>query len=551
LEVRDSLDGMSFKQLLLKIAEWVPEVPLVGDDLAREISRIGINSFARNVAPRPRPFSLWSAAPPEDPQAAGYVSDYTSWPGLTDRRFSARHLPPADLSLVQKLPAHRIYDGTGLGDNDRVTALFARHDSFKPSRSSLLFTFFAQWFTDSVFRFDFTDRRRNVSNHDIDLCEIYGMTEAHANILRSKKGGRLRSQMINGEELPEYLCTPDGQVKHEFYGLLPLTPGTTADDFVDGVLKGAHLGLDDAQLHARKKKLYATGLERGNSSIGYVAISVLFLREHNRLATLLATEKPDWDDERIFQTARNINIVILLRLIVEDYINHILGHEIFRLDPYFAESETWYRSNWIAAEFDLLYRWHPLVPDTLTVDGNTVAHADFRFNNALLEQVGVGAIIDEASRQSAGRVSLQNTPNFLLPAESWSIQMGRMFRLQPFNAYRSHFGLDPFSDYSELTSDRQLQKALKKVYPNINDLEFVVGLFAEEADPGLLFGDLLNQMVAYDAFTQIFSNPLLSSRIYNAHTFTELGLDAINNTPTIDALADRNLRTPVRASLGI
>ncbi len=57
---------------------------------------------------------------------------------------------------------------------------------------------------------------------------------------------------------------------------------------------------------ARRGKLFATGLERGNSSIGYVALSTLFLREHNRLCAELDHRNPHWegDDERLFQTAR-------------------------------------------------------------------------------------------------------------------------------------------------------------------------------------------------------------------------------------------------------
>ena len=35
-----------------------------------------------------------------------------------------------------------------------------------------------------------------------------------------------------------------------------------------------------------------------------------------------------------------------------------------------AARKPWNRSNWIAVEFNLLYRWHSLVPDTVsTPDG--------------------------------------------------------------------------------------------------------------------------------------------------------------------------------------
>ena len=37
-------------------------------------------------------------------------------------------------------------------------------------------------------------------------------------------------------------------------------------------------------------------------------MNTLFLREHNRLAGMLAAKNPTWDDDRLFETARNIII---------------------------------------------------------------------------------------------------------------------------------------------------------------------------------------------------------------------------------------------------
>ena len=265
------------------------------------------------------------------------------------------------------------------------------------SRSSILFMFFAQWFTDSVLRFSPLDRRKNTSNHDIDLCQVYGLTEEAARLLRKHDGsGQLRCQLINGEEYPEYLCQVVAGVTKVLphFEALRASGNFTADQVVDGFL--------EPNFKDRKGKVYATGLERGNSTIGYSAISTIFMREHNRIASVLKQENAAWSDERIFQTARNINIVLLLKLVVEDYINHIIGHQLFKLDPTFAEEEEWYRPNWMAVEFDLLYRWHGLAPDALTVGGRQVPASEFRNNNALLEEVGVGNLIDAASRQPLG-----------------------------------------------------------------------------------------------------------------------------------------------------
>lgn len=495
---------------------------------SEEASQLAINRIASRIPPRPHPFSLWSHLP-KPAEGEGPVSDYCSWPSLTDQRFSGRHLPPAAPEYVESLPAL-----------DEVAALFKRSGEMRTDRSSVLFMFFAQWFTDSIMRVDFTDRRKNTSNHEIDLCQIYGLDEATAHILRSHQGGRLRCQKIDGEDYLAYLFETDAsgalQVKPEFAGL-PYIP------WLDRVFAGVSV--------ARKSKAYATGLERGNSTIGYVAISTLFMREHNRICAQLAENNPLWDDERLFQTARMINTVILLKLVIEDYINHISGVRIFKFDPTFAERQNWYRPNWITIEFNLLYRWHSLVPDALNVNGVSLPASDYMNNNVLVEQLGLAAIINAASQQNAGRIGLFNSPEFLAVPEWNALKMGRDLRLRSYNDYRAYFGLGRMASFSELSDDESLSAKLKQIYGEIDQLEYLVGIYAEGRAAGSLFGGLLNIMVAYDAFTQILTNPLLSQNVFTAETFSQYGLDLIRDTGSIQDLAARNVTGAVVAGLGV
>lgn len=503
----------------------IHDVPLLDD----AVNQLAINHVATRTKARPRPFSLWSnTAKPADPDKQGPVSDYTSWPCLTDRRYSGRHLPPADPAFSRGHPPL-----------DEVAALFKRTDVMKTDRSSVLFMFFAQWFTDSILRVDPTDRRKNTSNHEIDLCQIYGLTEEAARILRSNQGGKLSCQTINGESYLDYLFEPDVagalQVKPQFQKL-------HSDELLNIVFDGL--------TPERKAKAYATGLERGNSTIGYVVISTLFMREHNRICDQLAANNPEWDDERLFQTARMINTVLLMKIVVEEYINHIAGSKIFKLDPTFAEKQDWYRMNWIAIEFDLLYRWHSLVPDSIRVNGTEVSAKDFRNNNTLVEEVGLAAILTSASKQKAGRIGLLNSPAFLDKAEINALNMSRDFRLCSYNDYREQFGLDRLKDFDDLTKDKTVQLKLRQLYKTMDNVEYLVGIFAEDRSRGSLFGNLLNLMVAYDAFTQIFTNPLLSQKIYNKRTFSSYGLSLIENTKSIHDIAARNINGEVLASLG-
>ena len=194
------------------------------------------------------------------------------------------------------------------------------------------------------------------------------------------------------------------------------------------------------------------------------------MREHNRICSALLERHKTWDDERLFQTARLINIVILIKLVVQDYINHIAGDKLFAFDPAFAEKEEWYRLPWVSLEFDLLYRWHGLVPDHITVDGRQYDDTRYMGDNALLEELGVAKVVDAASRQRAGQISLGNVPAFLLGAEYETIKMGRDFRLRPYNEYRKQFGLDVLTSFDELTDDTELRDKLQFMYKDIDNV---------------------------------------------------------------------------------
>ena len=303
-------------------------------------------------------------------------------------------------------------------------------------KSSALFAFFAQWFTDSFLRTDPNDLRKNTSNHEIDLCQIYGLNASDTALLRHGSGGELKRQFIGGEEYPAYLFELDGRrVKQEFQGL----------SYIDPVTADFRKPLDPPFTSwSSWDQLFVSGLERGNSTIFYSAINAVFLREHNRLCREMAAQNPDWDDDQLFETARATNIVQLLRVIVKDYINHLSSTQLkLDIEIGFAEKQDWYRTNRICAEFDILYRWHRLVPSSILIDGRPLQNVEFQYNNDLLLTIGVGKALDAIARQSAGKLTLRNTATFLQPADMAAVEKSRYWRLKSYNDYRARFGLSP------------------------------------------------------------------------------------------------------------
>ena len=376
------------------------------------------------------------------PRALSMASDYTTWSSLTDRKFTGRHLPPADPEFIAALPS----------ESD-VNALYRREQEIPSADTSVWFMFFAQWFVDSFLRTSREDFRQNTSTQEIDLCQIYGLGPAQTRMLRSLSGGRLKSQLIDGEEFPVFLFQERNPgeplaFKPEFDGLFD-------ERFVIDTILG------DAP-DERKDSVFAVGLEHGNSTIGNTILNTLFLREHNRIAGVLQSEYPDWDDDRLFETTRLILLVIELKLVVEEYIRHI-GPFDFAIEavPFIADEERWNRPNQIAIEFNMLYRWHMLVPDQIGDGDDVLTPLDFLNNNPLVISRGLESLVEQCSRERAGKIGLGNTPRFLVDRtnpdrpslEERTIALMRQARLRSFNDYRESFGLSRLKSWAELTSD--------------------------------------------------------------------------------------------------
>lgn len=490
----------------------------------------------------------YAYAAPLRPRPISMAADYPTWNGLVDRHYSGRHIERANGKGSAKEP-----------DLDAVNALFVRDKLIEASDTSVLFTFFAQWFTDGFLRTKWEGDQQNrtfkfnESNHEIDLCQIYGQGEYQTDLLREKNNqpgrrGRLKSQIINGEEWPAPLFEEvDGVwMLRKEYGWEPLE-GETEER--PGLYTKENFGRVFSRASDEQKSCaFAVGLEHGNSTIGHVVMNTLFLREHNRIAAIIETAHPDWDDERVFQTARNSTIAILLHIVISDYIVHIAPID-FQIEvvPGIAETKTWYRTNWIPVEFALLYRWHDLVPDELSVNGEALPAQNFRNNNKWVQQNGLEAVLRAASRQPAGQIGLGNTHKFLVDdapgganVKRRSLEMARTCGLASFNDYRQHFGLEPYEDFESLTGDKTKAKKLKDLYGDVDKLEWFVGIFAEGYGEHDMMGELMVTMVANDAFTQALTNPLLAKALYNAQTFSPEGFKIVEDTRRLSDVMARN-----------
>lgn len=479
------------------------------DWLSSILNRYFINRIINSARKRPHPFST--------------ASDYTSWHSLTDTGWSARHLP------ADRRPDYP--------SADALMEIFRRKPG--PQRycekSTCLFPSFAQYLTDGFIRTATDEKdpdrlKRNTSNHQIDLCPLYGRTREQTLVLRLRDEtpglrGRMKTQVINGEDYAPFLCE-DGEIKPEFEVL------------------DEPLGLDKLKKGNRIEvinRLFAFGGDRANSAPQVAMMNTLFLREHNRLAGMLEKTNSHWDDDRVFETARNITIVLFIKIVVEDYINHIAPIPFpLRADPSVAWNAPWNRTNWITTEFSLLYRWHSLIPQEIEWGGEKTLVGKTFMNNEYVLRGGLRRAFADMSGQRAAALGPMNTPEELLPVEMASIRQGRETELAGYTAYRRYISLPKPKTFEDVSSSPEVVSILKKHYKDVDDIEFFVGLFSEDRVQNSPLPQLILKMVALDAFSQAMTNPLLSEHVFNETTFSREGMAVIRETSKLRDILMRN-----------
>jgi prostaglandin-endoperoxide synthase 2 len=471
---------------------------------------------------------------PTRPLRMSTYSDYRSWPALADRSWSARHLRP-DPGLQRQLPE--------LSD---TAALFERSTvGDRPSpKSTLLFPHFAQWFVDGFLRTDPEDCRKNTSTHEIDLSQLYGQTVRVTRMLREcseTARGRLKCQLRDGREFPPYYFDENGDPKEEFKKLEIVFPGSNEYPDLPGEDRKTGVPVKTFE-DWQRKKLFALGIPRGNLHYGLTMMSTLFLREHNRIAGLIAADNPEFNDDRVFDATRSTLTVVLLKVVIEDYINHITPVRFkFFVEPGMGVKEKWYQQNWMSVEFNLLYRWHTMIPSQVRLAGEMRSINDVMWDTDVVITTGLAALFDEASQQKCNAVGLRNTDPCLIRTEEKTIDIGRKTELASFNAYRELCGYPRLKSWQDLSSNPDVQSALNDCYGDIENLELYPGLFAEDVRTNGILPTLMATMVAVDAFSQALTNPLLAPDNFNKETFSEAGMKEIESTSTLDDIVQRNV----------
>lgn len=312
----------------------------------------------------------------------------------------------------------------------------------------------------------------------IDGSMVYGSSSETAADLRSFDGGQLL--MSEGD-------------------LLPIS---VADD------SGGHAAADQ----------FLAGDIRANENVALISMHTIWVREHNRIAEEIAADD-SLSDEQIYQEARQQVIAQIQHITWNEFLPSLLSRDEFAeysgyqsdVDPSIANefSTAAFRFGHTMLSSDLLR----LNADGSEASEGSIALRDAFFSPDEIREHGIDSVLMGATVQQANEIDTQiidDVRNFLFGPPgaggfdlvSLNIQRGRDHGLADYNSVRIDLGLEAVSDFSDLTSDIELQQKLEAVYGDVNNVDLWVAGLAEDHQEGSSLGETFTAIIA-DQFTRL------------------------------------------------
>nr|ALG96639.1 cyclooxygenase-like protein [Phascolosoma agassizii] len=387
--------------------------------------------------------------------------------------------------------------------------------------TNVFFSHFAQHFSHMFLK---TDHKLGPAytwgTHQIDGSNIYGPDEAWRRKLRSLRNGKLRSRMVNGEEWPLSVAEVPVAMRR-----LP---------------------------NQRDEDLFALGHEFYTFSPGLIMVSTIWLREHNRVCDVLKAKHPEWDDEQLYQTARNIVTGEVSVLIMQQYVKHVSQYKFDPLlDPTVIFDDGIRFIHSVPYEYNIMYHWHAQATDYYDVGDQRFTPNQFLFNTSIPIDYGIERMVDAAVRQRAGKICGRNHGASTLKVAIETLKQSRQLRTASFNQYRKRFGFEPYTSFTEITGgDRELARAMEDLYGHVDGVELYVGLMLEEPRVGILSHTML-YLAGPTTFQGLMANPLLSNDWWRPSTFGgETGFDIVKGVD-LQSLFCRNMKECPRVAFTV
>ncbi|MEU7552826.1 peroxidase family protein [Streptomyces sp. NPDC044571] len=342
---------------------------------------------------------------------------------------------------------------------------------------------------------------------------------------------------------------------------------------------GAALRLEDGHLPVGPDGLPLTGFAE-SWWYGLSAMQTLFAREHNAVCDALRQEYPRLGEDRVYDTARLVVSALIAKIHTVEWTPAILATEVIDIGlktNWQGPPKKWLEQLglWLfeahsltgipktlpdhhgtpyslTEDFVTVYRMHPLLPDDYEiVDHRLGTRLDtLGFHEVqgaaaepLMRRTGLANALYSLGSAHPGAITLHNYPRALQAFERDGeiidlsvVDLVRTRRrgVPRYNDFRAGLHKPRVRRFEDVSSDPETVARLKDVYRDVDQIDTMVGLFAENPPRGFGFSD-----TAFRIFILMATRRLQSDRFltvdFRPEVYTPLGMDWIerNNMTSV------------------
>jgi hypothetical protein len=320
-----------------------------------------------------------------------------------------------------------------------------------------------------------------------------------------------------------------------------------------------------------------------NYWFGLSCLHTLFTKEHNAICDVLKREHPDWNDQRLFDTAWLINSALMAKIHTVEWTPGIvntpalwvamnvnwaggLGQHFKDRFGRLGDSELFsgimgspqehHGARFqLTEEFVSVYRMHPLIRDEWDVlsheSGTRLDHREFdelqgSNTRPFMADHELPDLFYSLGVQHPGRICLHNYPRALqhhrridgelMDLATMDVLRDRERGIPRYNDFREEMRMPRVRSFDELTENPRWAEQIRRVYGNdIDKVDLQVGMYAEPLPPGFGFSD-----TAFRVFILMASRRLKSDRFFTddftPEVYTQTGIDWVTKTKMSDVL---------------
>ncbi|KAJ8733054.1 hypothetical protein PYW07_015653 [Mythimna separata] len=289
-----------------------------------------------------------------------------------------------------------------------------------------------------------------------------------------------------------------------------------------------------------------------NNGIGTNLMGILFYRQHNKIAEELRKLNPCWNDERLFFTARSINIAIFLQIYLYELLPIVLGKKNLLRDGIICDGgfRDLYDENiqpQLTDEFAYVHRWYHTIQETTMKCYDKDGHflKTFPMVNATF-RTGIFGVDDNIVHITQGSFRQQSAAfDFTMDTDmgdrtlggtqlavdvgASDLAKGRFFGFPPYIKYKEFCKKRSYKEFSDLKDSFCPERLyrLMQTHKCPSDIDLLGGIWGENHVKGGMVPETLYCVVVEQLRRTIASDRHWYERPNRPHAFTEDQLKAI------------------------